>query len=224
MFASGPHPKPSPERAMSALTTPLPCRRPELLVRPLGEDGRHVVKDPRTGEYLQLGAQEHFLLHELDGRHDGATVCAAFEARFGQPLSADDLGEFVELARVQGWVQDASGVASAPRSPKRQSILYWRKALFDPDRFFTWLEPKTRFFWSRPFLLASVGCILFAAVLVGTNPAGLAASFRHALRWETAVLAWLTLLVVTTLHEFAHGLTCKRHGGEVHEIGFLLLF
>jgi multidrug resistance efflux pump len=44
------------------------------------------------------------------------------------------------------------------------------------------------------------------------------------LRWETAVAVWLTLFVVTMLHEFAHGLTCKHYGGEVHEIGFLLMF
>jgi putative peptide zinc metalloprotease protein len=30
--------------------------------------------------------------------------------------------------------------------------------------------------------------------------------------------------LVTTAHEFAHGLTCKRFGGQVHEIGFLLIY
>jgi multidrug efflux pump subunit AcrA (membrane-fusion protein) len=29
---------------------------------------------------------------------------------------------------------------------------------------------------------------------------------------------------VTVLHEFAHGLTCKHHGGEVRDMGFLMLF
>ncbi|MHB8522069.1 MAG: HlyD family efflux transporter periplasmic adaptor subunit, partial [Limisphaerales bacterium] len=29
---------------------------------------------------------------------------------------------------------------------------------------------------------------------------------------------------VTVAHEFAHGLTCKYFGGEVHELGFLLLY
>jgi hypothetical protein len=43
------------------------------------------------------------------------------------------------------------------------------------------------------------------------------------LRWETAFWAWLTLLAITACHESAHGLTCKHHGGEVPEIGFLLL-
>ena len=32
------------------------------------------------------------------------------------------------------------------------------------------------------------------------------------------------MLTVTTAHEFAHGLACKHFGGEVHEIGFLLLY
>ena len=31
-------------------------------------------------------------------------------------------------------------------------------------------------------------------------------------------------MLATTLHEFAHGLTCKHFGGEVHEVGFLMLF
>ena len=32
------------------------------------------------------------------------------------------------------------------------------------------------------------------------------------------------MLTVTTLHEFAHGLTCKHFGGHVHEMGFLLIY
>src|SRR5262245_40766526 len=36
-------------------------------------------------------------------------------------------------------------------SPSRrswQSILYWRKSLFDPDRLFTWLAPRLWFLWT----------------------------------------------------------------------------
>ena len=45
-----------------------PARRPELIVSPLGDQGQHVVKDPRTGEYFNLGPEESFLLLHLDGR------------------------------------------------------------------------------------------------------------------------------------------------------------
>jgi multidrug efflux pump subunit AcrA (membrane-fusion protein) len=88
----------------------------------------------------------------------------------------------------------------------------------------TRLAPKVWFLWTGPFLVLSAGGILAAAGLAWANRQELVSSFAHALRWETAALAWLTLLVVTTCHEFAHGLTCKHYGGEVHEMGFLLLF
>src|SRR5262249_49748499 len=113
---------------------------------------------------------------------------------------------------------------STPNPPRpRQSILHWRLSLFDPDRLFTWLAPKIKFFWTRGFVYLSGACILSAIALVWLHGGELLGGFAQ-LRWETAVLAWLTLVVVTTCHEFAHGLTCKHYGGEVHEVGFLLIF
>src|SRR2546429_948264 len=38
---------------------------------------------------------------------------------------------------------------------------------------------------------------------------------------ETFILAWFVILLVGITHEFAHGLTCKHFGGEVHELGFM---
>jgi putative peptide zinc metalloprotease protein len=34
---------------------------------------------------------------------------------------------------------------------------------------------------------------------------------------------WVTLGIVKVIHEFGHGLSCKAFGGEVHEMGILLL-
>jgi multidrug resistance efflux pump len=226
---------------MSERTLLLPARRPELVLSPLGEGGWYVLKDPHTGAYFQLGAEEYFLLTQLDGRRTADEIGRAYRERFGESLPEDDFDEFIELVREQGFLQGQSGeherpadslpvarapgsaVGDTPGAPKQHTLLYWRKAVFDPDRLFTHLEPRLRFFWTRSFLVLSAGCILSAAVLVWANRVELAGSFRDALRWETAPLLWLTLFGVTLLHEFAHGLTCKHHGGEVHEIGFLML-
>src|SRR5262245_29797418 len=92
---------------MPDLVIPLPCRRPELTIRPLGENGQCVVKNPRTGEYFSLGPIEHFLLTQLDGKQTAETVAGDFKRQFGEPLSETDLEEFVELARTQGFLQSA---------------------------------------------------------------------------------------------------------------------
>jgi multidrug efflux pump subunit AcrA (membrane-fusion protein) len=232
-------------------------RRPDLVVRPVGDDGQHVVKDPATGEYYHLGEQEAFLLLSLDGSRTPEAVCAAFAERFGEPLSKEDLGDFLEAVGSQGLLQElspsgqpsgdtppshypaasgaeavstprdsvtsAGGPAQAAAPRPRQSILFWRKPLFDPDRFLTWLAPKLALCYTRAFVVVSLAAMGAAAFVAWANREGLVSSFQHALRWETVVVVWVTLLAVTACHEVAHGLTCKRFGGEVHEIGFLLL-
>jgi putative peptide zinc metalloprotease protein len=230
----------------------LPCRRPELIVRPIGANGRHVIKDPVSGKYFHLGEQESFLLLQLDGQGDPDTIAKAFTERFGQPLSEEDLNDFVNLvwqrgllqddrcdsAAVQGLQEQQSGngatatpvsqtmvapqTKTAPPRPK-QSILFWRKSLFDPDRFFTWAAPKLWFLWTPAFVVLSAALIALAAILVWTNWQELVRPFSHGLRAQTVLLAWVVLIVTIICHEFAHGLTCKHFGGEVHEVGFLLL-
>src|SRR4051794_40479027 len=93
---------------LATIPTPAPpARRPDLLLRPLGERGRYVVKDPATGAYFTLGEQEYFLLCQLDGVRDAGGICRAFEERFSEPLSEEDLGQFIELARTRGFLLPA---------------------------------------------------------------------------------------------------------------------
>jgi hypothetical protein len=222
---------------MSPLASVLPTRRPELIIRPLGERGRYVVKDPGNGSYFQLGEQEHFLLLQLSGDRAAGEVCRAFEERFAEPLSAEDLDGFSlgptegllesAEARVRSWNDSVPPAAStAPRLPRSAAEAkppLLAQNLIDPIAS-ALLEPKIRFFWTRAFLTVSAACIVLALFVLATSGSQIVSSFARGLRWETLLLAWLTLLVVTTLHEFAHGLTCKHYGGEVHEIGFLLMY
>jgi multidrug resistance efflux pump len=224
--------------AIITLATQLPARRNNLVIRPIGERGRYVVKVSGTQNYYHLGEEEHFLLLQLDGKRDAATVCAAFETKFGEPLTEEDLDGFLEMARGQGLLENAEGGETSAESKRvdntphsdpltlgsKQSISYWRKSVFNPDRFFDWLEPKIRFCWTRGFLIVSAGCIVLATLVLWSSRADAVTSFQHALRWETVVLAWLMMFAVGMLHESAHGLTCKHYAGEVREIGFLLMF
>src|SRR5262245_14517188 len=90
---------------MLTVDTPRPARRPELVIKPLGDGGRYVVKDPVRGAYFHLGEEERFLLLQLDGYQDAEAIAAAFATRFGQPLAEEDLDEFVTMAKAQGLLQ-----------------------------------------------------------------------------------------------------------------------
>ena len=89
---------------MPATDTALPVRRPDLIVRPVDDEGQHVVKDPRTGGYFKLGPQESFLFEHLDGRHGADEVRRAFSRRFNEPLADEDVKQFVTLAEESGFL------------------------------------------------------------------------------------------------------------------------
>jgi multidrug efflux pump subunit AcrA (membrane-fusion protein) len=219
---------------MLALATMPPRRRSDLIIKPVDQVGRSVVKDRITGQYFELGEQESFLLTRLDGRRSSLSVRIEFERRFRTPLSEDEFDEFLDLASDNGFLKrrrantgdgDAPTLAPPSTEPRtKQNILYWRKSVLDPDRFLNWLAPRLRFCWTRTFLFVSILVIALAAAVVWANRAELSSYFPYVFRWQTWVLVWLMLTFVTTCHEFSHGLTCKHHGGEVHEIGFLLMF
>jgi putative peptide zinc metalloprotease protein len=221
-------------------------RRPDLVMQPVADNGPYVLKDPRTGGFYNLGVQEHFLLAALDGRQSAQQICTAFAERFGQPLTVGELEGFLRLAADQGFLQALGAPAglaqaaggpvngpagsdqqpppsAAPAPRQRQSLLYWRKRLFDPDRLLSALAPKLWFLWTPAFLAGSLACMVLAAIVVCANREELTSSFANAMHWRTVVLVYLTLLVTIACHEFSHGLTCKHYGGEVHEIGVLMI-
>jgi putative peptide zinc metalloprotease protein len=223
---------------MSAETSTVPAYKSNLIIRPFGRDGEYVVKNPVLGTYHKMGEQEHFLLLQLDGRRSEADVLQAFYDRFRDPISTDDLQGFVKMASQRDLLSDGRTASSdevaddeddedlLPDSgPKqRQSWLFFRYNFFDPNRLFNRLEPKLRFIWTRGFFIVSLLLITAASMVAWSNQKELVSTFGKHLNWETAVLIWVVTIFVTTCHEFAHGLTCKRYGGDVHEVGLLVMF
>jgi putative peptide zinc metalloprotease protein len=219
----------------------LPRSRRDFIYSPLGADGKYVVKDPRRQTYFRLGPRERFLLESLDGEHDRQALREAFQKQFNDELSDEDIDGFLVLAASRGLLQPAGPAVEQPQivtrpdaaatkpSPARrptsgQSLLFWRRSLFDPDRIFTWLEPHVRLFWTRTFAALSALLVVMAIGVLVLNRLQFASDLAENLRWQTLLFGAVTLVLVTLLHECAHGLTCKHFGGEVHEVGFLLIF
>src|SRR2546429_6319429 len=48
-------------------------------------------------------------------------------------------------------------------------------------------------------------------------------SYHEFFSFQTIAYLWIALGIVKVIHEFGHGLSCKKFGGEVHEMGLLLL-
>ncbi|HEY4235609.1 MAG TPA: site-2 protease family protein, partial [Lacipirellulaceae bacterium] len=96
----------------------------------------------------------------------------------------------------------------------------------NPDRFLTAVHERCRWLFSKAALAVAVVIVLYAASLV----VGHFDEFRARLPELSAFVDmrnWLWLIAaiagVKILHELGHALACKHFGGEVHELGVMLL-
>jgi putative peptide zinc metalloprotease protein len=215
--------------------------RPDLSITPQRYEGRsyYVVKDPVSLRYYRFKEQEHFLLGLMDGKHTLDQAQKAFENRFRPDrLTLEDLEHFGQQLLTAGLVQNESVQAGSllyERKKKRRrteltqaftNILYIKIPVIDPDRILHYMLKYLGWIFSIWFLVLSLGVMAAAIFLVTTHFdtfMGKLPSYHEFFSFKTAIYLWVALGVVKVIHEFGHGLSCKAFGGEVHEMGFLLL-
>jgi putative peptide zinc metalloprotease protein len=215
--------------------------RRDVIVDAHKYEGRtyYILKDPVSLRYYRLKENEHFLLQYLDGERTLEDAQKAYEIRYRpERLRLEDLEAFAQQLLTAGLAQNESpkaGTQLFERRNKRRrtellqtitNILYIKIPLIDPDRILKGMTRWCGFIFSPWFFLLSVGLMLSAIMLVATHFdtfLGKLPNYHEFFSFKTVVYLWAALAVVKVIHEFGHGLSCKRYGGEVHEMGLLFL-
>ncbi|MDX2147366.1 MAG: PqqD family peptide modification chaperone [Planctomycetota bacterium] len=196
----------------------------------------HVVHDPGNNQFYRLNPVAYECVGLLDGRRTVEEVWKLALTRHGD--MAPTQNELIQLIS-QLYNSNLLAVDDAPdteqllrRGQDRRnkkiraqamSLMYFKIRLINPDRILTWLEPIF-----RP-VLNRVGLVLWAALVL----AALVAVIPHFEELASGVddvvapsnWLWLGAVFVVTklIHETGHGLICKRFGGQVPELGFMML-
>lgn len=216
-------------------------RRSDLTIVPQRYEGRmyFVVKDPVNLRYYRFKEQEHYLLMLFDGSVTMDDAQKSFENRFRpERLKLEDLEQFGQQLLTMGLVQNESPQAGKLLYEHRSkrvrmewmqtltNILYIKIPVFDPEKLLGRMLPFLWWIFTRIFLFASIAFMLSAGFLVLTHFETFYSrlpSFESYFNFKNMIYLWIALGVVKVIHEFGHGLSCKAFGGEVHEMGFLLL-
>ena len=230
------------ESLVSSSSRKLPIRkRPDLRARQHRYQGRlyWVVKDPVGLQYYRFEEEEYAILQMLDGQSSLDEIAERFEREFPpQTIRTEELQQFIGMLHRSGLViTDAAGQGQQlvkrrdERKRKRAAgdadqILSMRFKGIDPERFFNFIYPYIRWFFTVPAMV-----VLHSAGARGADAGDRAVrrvpiaaagvpTFFQAQNWLWLAL---TLCITKILHEFGHGLSCKHFGGECHEIGVMFL-
>lgn len=196
-----------------------------------------VMQDHAAERSHRFSPAAHHFIGLMDGERTVQELWDAVSARLGDEAPTQE-----EVIRLLGQLHAADALlCDVPpdslevfRRHQRHERMLWKRRLltplalrfplFDPDRFLQRTLP-----WVQP-LFGWFGIVLWLAV-VGTG-AALAASHWTDLTEDIAdrvldpanlVLLWFVYPVVKALHELGHAYATRKWGGEVHEIGIMLL-
>ncbi len=216
-------------------------KRPDLTASRIFYQGTGywVVKEPVGLQYFRFHDEEYFILNMLDGHVSLQQIKDGFEQRFApQKITFGDLQQFIGMLHRSGLViSNSPGQGKAlrkrGRSKKNKELLGKASNLFairfrgvDPERVLTWMLPWFGWLFSIPMLIIAICLLVSSSLLLASQYETVYSrlpTFQQFFAADRWLILALTMAIVKVLHEFGHGLSCKKFGGECHEIGFMLL-
>lgn len=227
----------SPSWYRVARLTPRLRKHAQILRHEYRSQTWYVLQDLTSERFHRFSPSAYLIIGQMDGRHTVQDIWDNSLAHSGDDAATQD-----EVIQLLSQLHSADvlqcdvppDTAELFRRHEKQaksqfrrkllSIFAWQIPLIDPDRFLTRYMPLLRpLFTFGGFLLwlAIVGSAIF---LGGTHWKDLTENMMdRVLMPGNLVLLWLLFPVLKLLHEFGHAFAVKAFGGEVHEMGIMIL-
>jgi putative peptide zinc metalloprotease protein len=197
----------------------------------------YVMQDHSSGRFQRFTPAAYQLIGLMDGRRTVQEIWDAGRARLGEDAPTQEdfvrlLSQLHAVDALQGDVQP-DPAELAKRLEKRrfgwwkQSIrspLFVRFPMLDPERFLTRFRWLARPIFSWPGLVLWLVVVIPALIQVGVHWTELTQNLAdRVLAPQNLLILWLTFPFLKAFHEFGHAFAVKTRGGEVHEMGIMLL-
>ncbi len=208
--------------------------RTDLIVSETEIDNQLVynIKDPITESYFRLRAPEYWLVSQFDGETPYEEIAERFQETFQLNISVDQILQFVSMLQKLYFLDDGRAEQATSRaslnvtrgSGTLAKLLFIKLKAFNPGRFLDWLTDIYRPFHNRFWFFIESLFMLFGLYVLFQNSSHFDVNLAEVFQLGSIVAVVMSVFVIVSLHEFAHAVICRYYGGEVREIGFLLLY
>jgi hypothetical protein len=221
-----------------------PCLRADLSITQQVYRGEasFVVKDLAAQKYFRFGSTEVRVMRCFDGRRTPSEIAASL-ANEGLRISTQAVEGFARKLASAGFLERSVAERStlqlerlrAERDKRQRPTLFrgellrMRWSFGDPDAMLTRTMPSIRWMFTRWFAVASIVLFCLYLGLLANRWTEFVAALSSTYSFQNIGIAnvvtlWTVGAVVILIHELGHGYACKYFGGEVRELGFMLIY
>jgi putative peptide zinc metalloprotease protein len=197
----------------------------------------YVVEDKVSGKYHRFNPASYMIIGLLDGRRDMQAIWSQIIATLADQTPSQDeiitlLGQMYSADLIQCDVKPDLAELFQRRDKQRRRLWLSRFAnpmsiripLFDPDVFLNGIVERLPFLGNYWGMLIWLLVVVPALILVPSHWTALTENFNEQLlTLDNIVFMAVVFPIIKTLHEFGHAIACKVRGGQVHEMGVMIL-
>ena len=217
--------------------------RPKLLARVRLHRHRYrgqlwyLLQDPASGRVHRFTPAARLVIAAMDGHRTVQALWTLANRHLGEHAPTQD-----EMIQLLGQLH-ASDLLQADVTPDVAELFdrgertrrsrMWRSfvnpmairiPLWDPDAFLNRTRGLTHFLWGRWGAMLWLAVVLPALVLLPPHWGDLTHNLSdRVLQVDNLLALWLVFPLIKACHELGHASATKSGGGEVHDIGLMLL-
>ena len=212
-----------------------PVFRKDVVVSEIKEGGKiqYNLRLKDGDAFFSANEKEYFIIQMLDGKHELKDMAREFRQKYGT-ISPKSINRFVNTLEKQKLLEPELDLAFGKEYQEEEV----RVSLLEKILSFEFHLPRVnklvtsvyeKFGWMLTAPAAIIIILSLAAFFYQMYRHNVTFHLGNVLRHNAnnpwiIVYYYAIMLFTVVLHEFAHALTCKKYGGEVHKMGIMLYY
>jgi putative peptide zinc metalloprotease protein len=221
-----------------------PKLRTDLKISRQHQNGvvHYVIKDPMMQDYYRFPEEEYKVISLFNGNLTLEQIVQQFnKSNPDTEIDIETVNQFYDTLTTSRLLEKPLAEQNlfllekmreqrkSALSSAKGSLMYFRISLFDPDILLNRLYPYIKWIFTPAFYFFSLCLFAVATFIIFQELDRLGSAMSSIITFAgqnplSFLILWITVICIILFHELGHAFTCKHFGGEVHEIGILVMF
>lgn len=195
--------------------------REEVVINKL-EENEYIIENKLNNSYIKMGKNETEFLLSFSPEYKGIE-----NTNFNEEQKDYLIKTFLNLKLLKDENNSDELKTSIFDSLKRLDISKIKLYTCNPDKWFAKILPITKLLTSKRAAGIYAAIIIIAMMVAGYNKdiiLNRLSTFTTDINVANIINLYILIILTIGIHEFSHGITCKKYTNKVSELGIMLLY